>query len=119
RSYSARGTNHIRYLHPAFPLRPTTDAPLRLVRDEPAFVLEHELHLVLGPDETLTQPVGDFVRQAEKRTCEYWREWVLSLALPLEWQEAEIRSAITLKLCQYHERSEEHTSELQSLENLV
>ena len=97
------GSNHIRYLHPDFTLRLTTDAPVRLVRDETAFVLEHDLHLVLGPDETLTQPVGDFVRQAEKRTCEYWREWVLSLALPLEWQEAVIRSAITLKLCQYHE----------------
>src|SRR5690606_32387737 len=33
----------------------------------------------------------------------YWREWVRYLSLPLEWQEAVIRSAITLKLCQYED----------------
>src|SRR5690606_39594976 len=33
----------------------------------------------------------------------YWREWVRYLSLPLEWQEAVIRSAITLKMCQYED----------------
>src|SRR5204862_316525 len=28
----------------------------------------------------------------------YWREWVRSLAIPFEWQDAVIRAAITLKL---------------------
>jgi GH15 family glucan-1,4-alpha-glucosidase len=36
-------------------------------------------------------------------TENYWREWVRSLTLPLEWQEAVIRAAITLKLCMYEE----------------
>ncbi|WP_411027970.1 glycoside hydrolase family 15 protein, partial [Salmonella sp. s54234] len=31
------------------------------------------------------------------------REWVRNLSIPLEWQDAVIRSAITLKLCQYEE----------------
>src|SRR5690606_10379546 len=33
----------------------------------------------------------------------YWREWVRYLSLPLEWQDAVIRSAITLKLSQYED----------------
>jgi len=37
------------------------------------------------------------------RTCDEWRHWVRGLATPYEWQEAVIRSAITLKLCQHEE----------------
>ncbi|KGM56576.1 glucoamylase [Lysobacter arseniciresistens ZS79] len=97
------GSNHIRYLLPGFTLRLTTDAPVRVVREGLPFLLDRELHLVLGPDETLTRPVADFVRAAQQRTVGYWRDWVRSLSIPLEWQEAVIRSAITLKLCQYEE----------------
>ncbi|NUS39474.1 MAG: glycoside hydrolase family 15 protein [Lysobacter sp.] len=97
------GSNHLRFLLPDMILRLTTDAPLRLVRDELPFLLEHDLHCVLGPDETLTQPVDEFLRHAERQTIDYWREWVRYLSIPLEWQEAVIRSAITLKLCQYED----------------
>jgi len=97
------GSNHLRFLLPDMILRLTTDAPLRLVRDELPFLLEQDLHCVLGPDETLTQPVDEFLRHAERQTITYWREWVRYLSIPLEWQEAVIRSAITLKLCQYED----------------
>ena len=33
----------------------------------------------------------------------YWRDWVRTLSVPLDWQEAVIRAAITLKLCAYEE----------------
>lgn len=36
-------------------------------------------------------------------TAGEWREWVRGLAIPLEWQDVVIRSAITLKLCQHEE----------------
>ena len=97
------GSNHIRYVMPEFTLRLTTDAPVRLVREALPFVLDRHLHLVLGPDETMTQPLVAFARHAEERTIGYWREWVRFLSIPLDWQEAVIRSAITLKLCQYDE----------------
>lgn len=97
------GSNHIRYLVPGFTLRLTSDAPVRLLRDELPFALDRELHLVLGPDETLTQSVSAFARSAEELTIAYWRNWVRYLSIPLEWQEAVIRSAITLKLCQYED----------------
>ncbi|SKA08150.1 glycoside hydrolase family 15 protein [Novilysobacter spongiicola] len=97
------GSNHLRYLVPGFTLRLTTDAPVRLVREQVPFVLDRELNLVLGPDETLTQPVAAFARNARERTEAYWREWVRYLSVPLDWQDAVIRSAITLKMCQYEE----------------
>jgi GH15 family glucan-1,4-alpha-glucosidase len=97
------GSNHLRFLLPDMILRLTSDAPLRMVRDELPFLLEQDLHCVLGPDETLMQPVDDFVRNAERQTIAYWREWVRYLSIPLEWQDAVIRSAISLKLCQYED----------------
>ena len=97
------GSNHLRFLLPQMTLRLTTNAPLRLVRDELPFVLDAELFFVLGPDETLTRPVDGFVRDAEQQTIGYWREWVRYLSIPLDWQDAVIRSAITLKLCQYED----------------
>lgn len=97
------GSNHIRYLLPGMALRLTTDAPLRLIRDELPFVLDRELRFMLGPDETLTQPLASFVDDALQQTEEYWLEWVRYLSLPLEFQDAIIRSAITLKLCQYED----------------
>jgi GH15 family glucan-1,4-alpha-glucosidase len=97
------GSNHMRWLLTGHVLRLTTDAPLRLLRDELPFVLDRELRFVLGPDETLTQPIAGFVQDAEERTTYYWREWARYLSIPLEWQDAVIRSAITLKLCQYED----------------
>lgn len=97
------GSNHVRYLVPGFTLRLTSDVPVTMVRDALPFVLDREVHLVLGPDETLTQAVGPYVRAAEEQTLEYWREWTRYLSIPLEWQEPVIRSAITLKLCQYED----------------
>jgi GH15 family glucan-1,4-alpha-glucosidase len=97
------GSNHIRWLLPAFTLRLTTDVPVRCIRDGLPFVLNQRMHLVLGPDESLARSIDGYVEEALGRTLDYWREWVRYLSIPLEWQEAVIRSAITLKLCQYED----------------
>ncbi|MDG6347710.1 glycoside hydrolase family 15 protein [Luteimonas sp. 8-5] len=97
------GSNHMRFLLSGMTLRLTTNAPLRLLRDELPFVLDRELCFVLGPDETLTRAVSEFVDDAQRQTSDYWFEWVRYLSLPLEWQDAVIRSAITLKLSQYED----------------
>jgi GH15 family glucan-1,4-alpha-glucosidase len=97
------GSNHLRWLLPGFTLRLSTDAPLRFVRDGLTFVLSHRLHLVLGPDEPMARSIPGYVEEALGRTLDYWREWVRYLSIPLEWQDAVIRSAITLKLCQYED----------------
>jgi len=98
-----RGSNHVRYVGPKLALRLTTDAPVSFVTDEIAFVLEQPLTLLLGPDESLTDPVDSVAREFLSRTENYWREFVRHLAVPFEWQEAVIRAAITLQLCSFEE----------------
>jgi GH15 family glucan-1,4-alpha-glucosidase len=95
------GSNHVRYLLDGVVLRATTDAPLPMLHDELPFLLDREMHIVLGPDETLTESPSRLARDALDATLDYWREWVRFLSIPAEWQEAVIRAAITLKLCQY------------------
>ena len=97
------GSNHIRWHLPEMTLRLTTDVPVRFLRQELSFVLQHPVDLVLGVDETLDQPLTRYAQQAQDSTEEHWREWVRYLSVPLEWQDAVIRSAITLKLCQYED----------------
>ncbi|GAB1594472.1 glycoside hydrolase family 15 protein [Lysobacter claricitrinus] len=97
------GSNHIRFALGDFTLRLNTDAPVRMVREEIPFLLDRELHFILGPDETFTRAIDDYAHEALDKTIDYWREWVRALSIPLEWQDAVIRSAITLKLCQYDE----------------
>ena len=97
------GSNHMRWLLPEFTLRLTTDVPVRFVRDGTPFVLSHPMECILGVDETLDRTLAGYAQEAQQRTTEYWREWVRYLSIPLEWQEAVIRSAITLKLCQYED----------------
>jgi GH15 family glucan-1,4-alpha-glucosidase len=95
------GSNHIRYAGPELTLRLTTDAPIDYVLQETAFAVGDPIHLVLGPDETLSDSPSEIARDFEEHTNLYWRNWSHRLALQPEWQEAVIRAAITLKLCSY------------------
>ena len=97
------GTNHIRYQTDAMTLRLTTSAPVGMIHEERSFRLEQTLHFFLGPDESFSGELTASVDQMLAHTASEWREWVRGLAIPLEWQEVVIRSAITLKLCQHEE----------------
>ena len=98
-----RGSNHIRYVGPRFTLRLTTNAPITYITQETPFLIEEPISLVLGPDETLSGAVEEIARDFQERTVLNWQLWVRHLALPVEWQEAVIRAAVTLKLCAYEE----------------
>jgi len=98
-----RGSNHLRFLMPADTLRLTSNAPLTYVQEGTWFSLSGPVSFLLGPDETLSGGIEETARDFEEKTVRYWREWTRRLALPLEWQDAVIRAAITLKLCQYEE----------------
>lgn len=100
---TTRGTNHIRFELPGQTLRLTTDAPLTYVIDHTWFSLHTPINMLLGPDETLDGGIEATARWFEEATSTHWREWTRRLAVPLEWQDAVIRAAITLKLCQYEE----------------
>lgn len=95
------GSNHVRYLLDAIVLRVTTDVPLPMLVDELPFFLDREVHFVLGSDETLANAPSHHARESFEATLAYWQEWVRYLSIPAEWQDAVIRAAITLKLCQY------------------
>ncbi len=98
-----KGSNHIRYILDDMVLRLTTTAPIGWIEDERLFRVERMLHFFLGPDESFVGDVADTVDTMLEHTAHEWRKWVRALATPVEWQEAVIRSAITLKLCQHEE----------------
>ncbi|MEZ4416519.1 MAG: glycoside hydrolase family 15 protein [Gemmatimonadota bacterium] len=98
-----QGSNHIRYLLEDQVLRLTTDASTSAVLEERAFVLEEPITLILGPDEPVTEAPSVLGRRFLEQTTAYWQAWVRGLTIPLEWQEAVIRAAITLKLCTFED----------------
>ncbi|HYD46268.1 MAG TPA: glycoside hydrolase family 15 protein [Phenylobacterium sp.] len=97
------GSNHIRYLLGHTTLRLTTNAPASHVTSERLFRLEDPLDFFLGPDEALENDVGATAERMQHETTDYWRGWVRTLSVPLDYQEAVIRAAIALKLCAVEE----------------
>jgi GH15 family glucan-1,4-alpha-glucosidase len=95
------GSNHLRFLLDGLVLRATTDAPLPMLEQGLSFLLDREICVILGPDETLQDAPARYVHEALEATRAYWRDWVRYLSLPVEWQDAVIRAAITLKMCQH------------------
>jgi GH15 family glucan-1,4-alpha-glucosidase len=98
-----RGSNHIRYVDDVVALRLTTNAPLTYVLDETCFQIDEPVILHLGADESLRSGLVETAREFHERTVAYWRNLSGRLHIPFEWQEAVIRSAITLKLCAFEE----------------
>jgi GH15 family glucan-1,4-alpha-glucosidase len=94
------GSNHVRFEgeRDDLVLRLTTDVPVTAIVEENSFFLEDTATLLLGPDETVQDAVSDVGVRFLGETAAYWHEWVRSLAIPFEWQDAVIRSAITLQL---------------------
>ena len=97
------GSNHIRYVGEQQVLRLQTDVSISHVLAREPFLLLSEHNFLLGPDEPLEGGIGDTARHFEQETLAYWRGWSQRLALPLEWQDAVIRAAITLKLSLYED----------------
>jgi GH15 family glucan-1,4-alpha-glucosidase len=100
---SIAGSHHIRFTGRDFDLRLTTDASIAAIQEQRVFVLTQPLAFILGPDETVHESVPMLAQRLLDSTREYWNDWVRSLAVPFDWQEAVIRAAITLKLCSYED----------------
>lgn len=95
------GSNHVRFVGDKFTVRLTTNAPIDYLLEEIAFKVNEPIYLVLGPDETLQESSAEVAETFLKNTTTYWRSWTHRLAVPVEWQEAVVRAAITLKMCSY------------------
>jgi len=103
RPETTRGSNHMRFVLPDFTMRLTSDAPISYIANETPFVVEQEINLILGPDESLHGSPHDMAREFLEKTTEYWTDWTRSLSIPFEWQREVIRAAITLKLSAFDE----------------
>jgi len=97
------GSHHVRFSADGLHYRVTTDASLAGLLEDRPVVLEQPLHFVIGPDETLQESPAALASEFLGATLSYWQEWVRTLAVPADWQDAVIRSAITLKLCTYED----------------
>jgi len=97
------GSNHIRYKCSDVICRLTTNASLTHIIDHSAFVLDRELHLILGPNETIPEACSDTFYNHYRATSNYWQTFSRNLSIPFEWQDAVIRAAITLKLCTFED----------------
>ena len=92
------GSNHIRFIGGDVVLRLTTDASLTPILEETAFFIDGTITLLLGPDETVADSAAIVGRRFLEETTAHWRDWVRALAIPFEWQDVVIQSAIALKL---------------------
>jgi len=97
------GSNHIRYLNLASPVRLTTNIPLNTILNEQHFVLSETKHLVFTYGVPLEAPIEETVDTFLRKTKDYWVNWIKSTAIPNIYQEEIIRSALVLKLHQYED----------------
>ena len=66
-------------------------------------MVDRPMSFFFGSDEPLRSEADATAREFLDKTTDYWRDWVRSLSIPFDWQEAVIRAAITLKLCNFEE----------------
>ena len=92
------GSNHIRFIGGDVVLRLTTDASLTPILEESPFFIDGTITLLLGPDETVSDSTAIIGRRFLEETTAHWRDWVRALAIPFEWQDVVIQSAIALTL---------------------
>ncbi len=98
-----QGSNHIRFIADDSVMRLTTNLSITAVMDERPFVLDGKRYLIFGADDPVTESIAHVGERFLIETREYWLDWSRYLSIPFEWQDAVIRSAITLKLSAYED----------------
>jgi len=97
------GSNHIRYNGLEETLRLSTDIPLNYIKSEKEFVLHQTHYLVLTYGVPLEGAIEQTAENFLSRTRQYWQKWVKSTSIGSLYQKQMIRSALTLKICQYED----------------
>lgn len=92
------GANHVSYTGSQQSMRVTTDAPVTAMTSGRPFFLNDSITLLMGPNQTVEGAPLEVGRHMYERTQDYWLRWSRNLAIPFEWQDVVIRSAITLRL---------------------
>ncbi|OGT82159.1 MAG: hypothetical protein A3H91_15430 [Gammaproteobacteria bacterium RIFCSPLOWO2_02_FULL_61_13] len=91
------GSNHIQFEKFDSQLRLTSDIPVSHLGGQP-FTLTEKRHLVLTWGAPVEEPLMPLSEKVLGETKRYWRRWVKHCSIPPLYQNAVIRSALTLKL---------------------
>ncbi|HTB23379.1 MAG TPA: glycoside hydrolase family 15 protein [bacterium] len=100
---SSRGNSHLRFERGPDHLRLATNAPLTYLDEGTAFGLHEPLYFALTFNSGLEDDLGTVSRDFELKTRRYWENWVKHCNVPVRYQDAVIRSALTLKLHCYED----------------
>lgn len=99
-----QGSNHIRFVADnQLPFRLSSTLSVTAIMDEQPYVLDGTHYLMFGNDESVQESLAHLGERFLQETIDYWFDWSRYLAIPFEWQEAVIRSAITLKLSAFED----------------
>lgn len=97
------GSHHLRFSGEDCDYRVTSDASISALTGQREVLLDQPRAFVLSEDDTLEETPSTLALSFLAETRVYWQDWVRTLAVPFDWQEAVIRAAITLKLCTYED----------------
>ncbi len=97
------GSSHLRYEGYEQPVRLTTNVSLHYLLNNKSFQLNEPVYLFLTWGVPLEGPIVSTAENFLNKTIAYWQDWVRHCTIGPLWQEAVIRSALTLKLHQFED----------------
>lgn len=100
---SITGGNGLAYRCPEHRLFLETDIPLTYITSQQNFELTTSVYMVLTYGTQFDRPLKFGCEEFLDRTIHYWKGWTKHCNIPFDYQEAVIRSALTLKLHIYED----------------
>ena len=97
------GSSHLRYTGLEEPLRLSTNLSLNYIQEGKSFKLSEPIYLILTWGIPLEGPIKQTAENFLTKTIAYWNDWVRHCTIGPLWQEAVIRSALTLKMHQFED----------------
>lgn len=97
------GSSHLRYNGLEEQMRLTTNLSLNYIQEGKSFKLEKPIYLIMTWGVPLEGPIKQTAETFLTQTIDYWNDWVRHCTIGPVWQEAVIRSALTLKMHQFED----------------
>mgnify|MGYP002713069307 CR=1 FL=1 len=97
------GSSHLRYMGLEEPVRLTTNLSLNYLQKGKSFKLSEPIYLILTWGVPLEGPIKQTAETFLAKTIDYWHDWVRHCTIGPLWQDAVIRSALTLKMHQFED----------------
>ena len=97
------GSNHIRYGGLEKQVRLSTNLSLQYLLEGKYFKLDEPIYLILTFGVPLEGPIAETANDFLAKTVAYWQDWIRHCTIGPVWQEAVIRSALTLKMHQFED----------------